>query len=458
MDITKKKTKPDANPAALSGDHVTKFRHKLQLFRHLRSFRTSLVSCKLLQSLGPKCTAAEIELFWINIFGNTSVTCDMLQFIHAMDTCEAWPPDCSLKDKALIYKMISARSGECSYQTLLDSPLAFIPFIPPYLPPKSMVYMGGSGEKNDAFRTNDVARAIVYRKIDLIRLDILQSGFVTANEIQAIQTRLYKLSVIKKAVFQFLENFCAETNLPLEETTVDLAYQQKGVAQSRKPIAYGEEHLSICTLPTEGPWRLEYVLRSAEMWDHEVVNRTYLQDPDFHVIYKKIGALIHQKADSEESESDEDSRDHLRQLAVASVDAIQAEEDINRELVNVREQERAAALALQLQGISKEDRAAVERALNEEKISQLERSKRDAEAKAEGLEKRLEDLEAKLANPALFYSPEGGLLCDSKEMAHRNFDFYEHHKTPGASLAEVYNPPGDTRSGPRGAGVSAGSP
>ena len=96
---------------------LERYRQKMEIFRSLREFRLALVNANLLRSQGPKLTVTELESFWISIFGTTSLSCDLLQFLHALDTCRAWPDTATLKDKALLFKLLASRTGECSLQT-----------------------------------------------------------------------------------------------------------------------------------------------------------------------------------------------------------------------------------------------------------------------------------------------------------------------------------------------------
>ncbi|CAD7930560.1 unnamed protein product [Amoebophrya sp. A25] len=258
--------------SASSSDVIERFHQKRQIFKKLREFRTSLHSAGLLSTnRGAKCTVLEVESMWISLFGTTALSTDFVQFIHAIDTSRGWPKGASLKDKALIFKLIAARNGECSFHTLLESPLCFVPYVPNTLVPKTALV-----ETTDLNAVMaDLSRSVVYRKVDLLRLDMFSSGYVSAEEIQILTPRLYPLHTIKAALLEILTRFCEKQNFVLSQTTLDLSFHQKGVGLTR-------------ALPAEGPWFLRFVIKACEMWDRREVYRMYLKDPAFQEVYKQV--------------------------------------------------------------------------------------------------------------------------------------------------------------------------
>ncbi|CAD7934803.1 unnamed protein product [Amoebophrya sp. A120] len=271
-------------------DVIERYQQKIQVFKKLREFRHHLANASLLRNKSAKCTVLEVESMWISLFGTTAVSCDILQFIHALDTCGGWGKEMSLKDKALFFKLVAARNGECSFQTFLESPVCFVPYV-------ATNFNATSGTSNSALSgssvmTNtqnikvdeaksleqvvqDLARSVVYRKVDLLRLDMFSSGYVSAEELQIITPKLYPLHLLKAAMLELLTSFCEKQNIILAETTMDLSFNQKRTGATR-------------VLPTDGPWFLRYVIQACELFDRRLVFHKYLRDPTFQDIYKQV--------------------------------------------------------------------------------------------------------------------------------------------------------------------------
>eukprot|EP00392_Amoebophrya_sp_AT5.2_P014980 g15162.t1 len=261
-------------------DVIERYQQKIQVFRKLREFRHSLQHAGLLRNKHAKCSVLEVETMWIALFGTTAVSCDILQFLHALDTSGGWGKEMSLKDKALFFKLVAAKNGECSFQTFLESPLCFVPYVPnasTIAPHRSLIADSADLEQV----VQDVARSIVYRKVDLLRLDMFSSGYVSvcngnfAEEIQIVTPKLYPLHLVKAAVLELLQSFCEKNNIVLAETTMDLSFNQKAKGQTR-------------VLPSDGPWFLRYIIQSCELFDRRLVFHKYLRDPSFQDIYKQI--------------------------------------------------------------------------------------------------------------------------------------------------------------------------
>ena len=85
---------------------------------------------------------------------------------------------------------------------------------------------------------------------------------------------MYRLNVIKAAIVQILSGFCEENNLALNDTTINFAMRK-----------YGATTKLLRAAPGDGPWAMRYVLEASEIWDRNVVVKTYLNDRQFQTIY-----------------------------------------------------------------------------------------------------------------------------------------------------------------------------
>lgn len=56
---------------------------------------------------------------------------------------------------------------------------------------------------------------MVYRKPDLSRLDIFDSGYVSVEELQIITPRTYRLQTLKASILQILDAYCDTRNIKL---------------------------------------------------------------------------------------------------------------------------------------------------------------------------------------------------------------------------------------------------
>jgi hypothetical protein len=67
------------------------------------------------------------QTFSPGLFGRFETTVDALQFIHAVDSVDGWPPDFALREKLLTVKLFSNKVGELSFKTLTGSCFMFFP-------------------------------------------------------------------------------------------------------------------------------------------------------------------------------------------------------------------------------------------------------------------------------------------------------------------------------------------
>ncbi|KAF4679621.1 hypothetical protein FOZ63_011147 [Perkinsus olseni] len=108
-------------------------------------------------------------------------------------------------------------------------------------------------------------------------LDITNSELTSAEEVQLLPGRPYRLALIRQAVGRIIEAYCQDTRIPMTSIVPPPAASQ----DSRKGQG-GSRMSGTASTAFEGPWRTDALCEACLMWDKRRVEYGVLANGDFH--------------------------------------------------------------------------------------------------------------------------------------------------------------------------------
>lgn len=136
--------------------------------------------------------------------------------------------------------------------------------------------------------TEDLARAMAYRRRDLAKLDTTKSNLVSVEELQLLPARLYKLSMVRNAAAQIMTAYCAERRLQVNDMalSVDVVLLREDCIGRQLPAAevasaplqplHAETQSPVLHGMGEGPWWRDALVKASLAMDKSVVEKTLL--------------------------------------------------------------------------------------------------------------------------------------------------------------------------------------